>query len=268
MKTKSILHHILPLSMAFAAVSVPTQAQEYTGIQDALPINPNLDGNTKDDGWYNLTIGSKDRTVDGTDYTINGLSGYPGTFQSDAYPNPIASQVYADNGATPTSNLDNTQVNRANFNKVAQSNGTGGLDKFNPDGTRNATSWDGTGFGPYPAGDSIYAISFSNEYNAKGGTFGVFEDDPLTGLETVVFQVEIGSANGYDFYRSDSPTGPGVLDGGDIPLGDASGLEPGPLTLEVYYPQLTVTFSDDEVISLSADYAALLTKAHLLQLAK
>lgn len=253
----------LSVSLALAAAATLAQAQPYTGIQDALPINPGLEGNTKDDGWYNLTIGSKTRTVDGTDYTINGLSGYPGTFASTAYPNPIASQVYSDNGATPTLNANNNQATgRSGFNKIAQANGTGGLDKFNADGTRNATPWGGTGMGPYPAGDSIYAISFSNQYNAKGGSFGIFEANPLADLQTIVLQIEIGSANGYDFYRSDSPTGTGEFDGGPVPFGDAPGLEPGALTLQVYFPKLHLTLEDDTTMTLDADYAALLNKGY------
>lgn len=216
---------------------------------------------TKYDGWYNLSIGAKTRTVHGDEITINGLSGYPTTFtSSNAYANPIASQRYSTDGATPTVNSTNaTGSGRANLTKVANANGTGGLDKFNADGTRNATTWNGSGFGPYPAGESIYGISFSNVYNAKGGTFGIFEANPLSNLSTVVFQIELGSANGYDFWN------PSVPSNAETPLGTANFTSIGTLNLEDYadlFPKLSLTFADSFTLSLDVDFGELLAKGY------
>ncbi len=242
---------------SLAALPFYVQAQVYTGIDDAMPVQIHLDGNIKYDGWYNLTVQPKVRNVWGTEHTITGLSGYPTTFTSAAaYPNPIWSQLQSHSG------------NKAAFNKVANGNGSGGLDKFNADGTRNATTWGGSGFGPYPAGDSIYAISFSNNYNARGGTFGIFETAPVNDLQNLVLQIEIGSANGYDFYDS-SVSGPlGGIPGGteslpDVPFGPAATRTIGMLSdFSVWSPTLNLTFEDNSTASLAADFGALLNKGY------
>lgn len=211
---------------AFATLAVlaasAAHAQTYTGIQDAIPTATGLTGTVKDDGWYNLTSQSQTKVVDGVSTTIAGNTGYPTVFQStNPWPKGIASQVNTGGASTA-----------ANFNKVGN----------------------GSGFGPYPASDSLYAISFSNNYNAKGGTLGVFESNPVANLGTVVFQLEMGSANGYDFYE------PSVTTGGATPLGTASNRSIGELSVTNYFPTLNLTFADSSTLSLAADFAALTAK--------
>ena len=64
-----------------------------------------------------------------------------------------------------------------------------------------------TGGGPYPASESIYFASSQQVPNALGGTLGI-NFTPLPGLKTLVFQIQIGEANGYDFH---APAGLPVL---------------------------------------------------------
>lgn len=69
------------------------------------------------------------------------------------------------------------------------------------DATFNKTSGNG-----YPAGGSIYVGGFSSTPNTLGGSFSVAETSTVAGLETVVFQIEIGEAFGYDLFNHASPT--------------------------------------------------------------
>ena len=64
-----------------------------------------------------------------------------------------------------------------------------------------------TGGGPYPASESIYFASSQQVPNALGGTLGI-NFTPLPGLKTLVFQIQIGEADGYDFHE---PAGLPVL---------------------------------------------------------
>jgi len=235
-------------------------SQTYTGIQDAIPQSAQSlasrtggtwsSSSTKYDGWYNLSSMAKTKTVNGVEHTFAANTGYPTVFQSaNAYTNPIYSQLQSNVGS------------RAALNKIANGNGSGGISKFNANGTRNALAWGGSGYGPYPAGDSIYAISFSNEFNTKGGSFGVFEAAPVLNLASVVFQVEIGNANGYDFYESDVASGGTTL--GTAGSRTVGGLDPllgrapgGP----VIFPTLNVTFADSSTLAIVANYAELITQ--------
>ena len=207
-----------------------------TGIQDAIPQSihdlsgGSWTGNTKYDGWYNLSLNSKTKIVHGTSQTIAGNTGYPAVFTSgNPWPSPIYSQLQSDSGS------------RAGFNKTA--NGVSGM-------------------GPYPAGDSLYAISFGNTFNSRGGTFAITETNPVVDLSSVVFQIEIGNANGYDFYESD------VLTDANTPWGSAAnrqvgGLDPllgrlpgGP----TIFPTLNLTFADSSTLAITANYAELITQ--------
>jgi len=60
------------------------------------------------------------------------------------------------------------------------------------------------GGGPVPMSESIYFGSFVHPTNTLGGTLSVREISPISGLRTIVFQIQIGEASGYDFL---SPTG-------------------------------------------------------------
>lgn len=61
-----------------------------------------------------------------------------------------------------------------------------------------------TGGGPFLSSGSIYFGNFSQVPNALGGTLRVSDSTPLASLRTLVFQIQIGEAAGYDFF---SPTG-------------------------------------------------------------
>ena len=66
----------------------------------------------------------------------------------------------------------------------------------------------GGGGGPFPAGESVYFGSFQQNPNELGGTLRIQDTTPVAGVKTVVFQIQIGEAVGYDFH---SPSGAPVL---------------------------------------------------------
>jgi hypothetical protein len=70
--------------------------------------------------------------------------------------------------------------------------------------TMNRVSGSPTGGGPYPASDSIYFGNFAQVPNALGGTLRLSNSAPLFNLKTLVFQIQIGEATGFDFFQ---PTG-------------------------------------------------------------
>jgi hypothetical protein len=61
-----------------------------------------------------------------------------------------------------------------------------------------------TGGGPYPASEAIYFGNFAQIPNALGGTLRLSNSLGITDLKTLVFQIQIGEATGYDFF---TPTG-------------------------------------------------------------
>ena len=76
------------------------------------------------------------------------------------------------------------------------------------DGSTNSTlnriAGSPTGGGPFLASESIYFGNFAQVPNALGGTLRLSNSLSLTNLRTLVFQIQIGEATGYDFF---SPTG-------------------------------------------------------------
>jgi hypothetical protein len=66
----------------------------------------------------------------------------------------------------------------------------------------------GVSGGPFPADESLYFGSVRQIPNELGGTLRVEDLTPLTDLRTVVFQIQIGEADGHDFH---SPGGAPVL---------------------------------------------------------
>ena len=62
--------------------------------------------------------------------------------------------------------------------------------------------------GPFPAAYSIYFASTQQVPNALGGTLAVSDFTPVSGLKTIVFQIQIGEAEGHDFCH---PAGSPVL---------------------------------------------------------
>lgn len=64
------------------------------------------------------------------------------------------------------------------------------------------------GAGPFLSSSSIYFGSFAQIPNALGGTLRISDSSPLAGLRTVLLQIQIGEAVGYDFRQ---PSGYPVL---------------------------------------------------------
>lgn len=70
--------------------------------------------------------------------------------------------------------------------------------------------------GPYLAVDSIYFFSFQQVPNQLGGSLRVADPTPVAAAKTVLFQIQIGEAIGYDFV---SPTGRPALKVNGAPTG-------------------------------------------------
>ena len=70
--------------------------------------------------------------------------------------------------------------------------------------------------GPFLASASIYFASFQQVPNALGGTLRVADPTPVAGAKTILFQIQIGEAIGYDFV---SPSGRPVLKVNGSPTG-------------------------------------------------
>ncbi|MGE9267057.1 MAG: hypothetical protein ACQKBY_03080 [Verrucomicrobiales bacterium] len=64
----------------------------------------------------------------------------------------------------------------------------------------------GAGGGPYAAGQRIYAGGMSLIPNTDGGQLLLSDATPLADLQTLVFQIQIGGAFGYDFHNNTLPT--------------------------------------------------------------
>lgn len=58
----------------------------------------------------------------------------------------------------------------------------------------------GTGGGPFPSTVSLYFGGFDEAANVYGGALGVKDNSPVNDLASVVFQLQIGEAFGYDFW--------------------------------------------------------------------
>ena len=61
-----------------------------------------------------------------------------------------------------------------------------------------------TGGGPFLSSSSIYFGNFAQIPNALGGTLQVSDPTPLSNLQTLIFQIQIGEVLGHDFF---DPTG-------------------------------------------------------------
>lgn len=70
--------------------------------------------------------------------------------------------------------------------------------------TLNRIAGSPTGGGPFLASESIYFGNFAQVPNSLGGTLRLSNSLSLTNIRTLVFQIQIGEATGYDFF---SPTG-------------------------------------------------------------
>lgn len=67
--------------------------------------------------------------------------------------------------------------------------------------TLNRIAGSPTGGGPYLGFESIYFGNFAQVPNALGGTLRLSDTNPLNNLRTLVFQIQIGEALGYDFFE-------------------------------------------------------------------
>ena len=70
--------------------------------------------------------------------------------------------------------------------------------------TLNRVAGSPTGGGPFLASESIYFGNFAQIPNALGGTLRLSNSISLTNIKTLVFQIQIGEATGFDFFE---PTG-------------------------------------------------------------
>jgi hypothetical protein len=154
--------------LSFAAI-VPANAEYFT---DRYPL---VAGNQPGSLFkpVNGPVGSTARSegweeLTATAYPDNDVL-FPG---SDAWPDPLESKV----GANP---------------------GWNAIDK-----TAN-----GTGGGPYPAGGSMYFGGTSATINNDGGELTIASTSTavLSGVKTVVFQIDIGEAWTYDLYNNVAP---------------------------------------------------------------
>ncbi|MEM1108038.1 MAG: PEP-CTERM sorting domain-containing protein [Planctomycetota bacterium] len=128
-------------------------------------VDPGLAGNTQFDGWDNLTRTNPQVASTTTPFPFPDFPG------AAPWPAPIESIL------------------------------TGGVqdtDPTNDDPTGDAY-FDKTSGNGYPAGVSIYTSPFGN-----GGAFQVSDDTPVTDIETIIFQIELGG--GSSGFLSGPPT--------------------------------------------------------------
>jgi hypothetical protein len=114
----------------------------------------------------NFGVGSSgsDAWVNVNSANFSGYGGFPG---SSAWPAPIGSNGLSSGDAV--------------LNRVAGSP---------------------TGGGPFLSSGSIYFGNFAQIPNALGGTLQVTDSTALSDLKTLVFQIQIGEATGYDLYSA------------------------------------------------------------------
>ncbi|MFT3802091.1 MAG: PEP-CTERM sorting domain-containing protein [Burkholderiaceae bacterium] len=159
-------------ALSAGLLASPAFAQGYGVYADhQADLASLLSGDVSNNAWVNLSA-----------FPQNGVSGLTGTggFPGSTMWAPQASQVNSSSGSVSASELGGATLNKL-------SNGAGGS-------------------GAYAAGSSIYYGGFSAEINNNGGTLAVVDSTPLSGLSTVVLQVGIGEAWGYDFYNHALPT--------------------------------------------------------------
>lgn len=65
---------------------------------------------------------------------------------------------------------------------------------------------DGPGGGAYVASGSIYFGAYTADPNMDGGTIIIKDNTPIAELKTIIFQIELAGAGGYEFFNSVDPT--------------------------------------------------------------
>jgi hypothetical protein len=173
--------------------------------------------------------------------TVANYPGFPAFPGTGNWPHPIVANTAGSGDAT--------------FNKIA--NGNGG--------------------GAEPAGESIYNGGFSADPNVQGATFAVADSTPLANLQTVIFQLDIGEAFGYDLWNGSAPlltyttafgsftqaaafsdllvrydTGQSV----DMPIGPGGELEPVEIYQNLRAYQFDLSGVTDPITSIEIDYTA------------
>lgn len=154
----------------------------------------------------NIPMGGTTSTDEWTETALTAGSGYPGFPGNEPWPSGITANVGG--GAT----------------LIKTGNGVGG--------------------GPFPAGSGIYFGGYSAEPNTFGGSLGVQDLTPLAGVQTIIFQIEIGESLGYDFVSPPmlsingggpiTPTYSSLFDQQQIGIFDAPVVGPTPLFLNSY----------------------------------
>jgi hypothetical protein len=138
-----------------------------------LDTDPDTTGNQVGSYYQEIALGGNTRSEGWNNLrnsVVSGAGSHPG---NAAWTSNIASQTGA--------NLGGSSI-------VKISNGTGG--------------------GPYVGSSSLYFGGFSSVENNYGGTVGVSTTGAglLPGVQTLVFQVDIGAPWGYDFHDLVAPT--------------------------------------------------------------
>lgn len=157
--------HPFAASVAFLTAVALSGAAHAGPIPGEFIIDPNLPGQTHYDGWLAIENDGIWQPSLSVIHSPVGVS-YPG---SGAWSSAIASKQ----GSTG---------HDAQIVKVA--NGVGG--------------------GPFTSSTSLYFGGFSPTANTFGGTVAVSDTTPLGDLKNIVLQVEIGEADGYDFWEGPS----------------------------------------------------------------
>jgi len=111
-----------------------------------------------------------------------------------------------------------------NLNTIPGSGSFPGMTMWNPVNSLTHSGVDGfaqlkkiangAGGGPYGASGSIYFGGFGGTPNTNGGTLAVADATPVSGLESIVLQLQFGEASGYDFFDA----GTAGYDLSDFPL--------------------------------------------------
>lgn len=132
-----------------------------------IDVNFSGGGTTNYSGWSNLGV---------------SYAGYGGAFPGrSSWPTPIPATAGSTN---------------ASLNRTAGAGGSGG-----PYITASTNYINGDTNESIISIGSVYFGSFSGSSNVFGGTLRVAQASPLSGLQTIVFQIQIGEVLGYDFFE-------------------------------------------------------------------
>lgn len=121
----------------------------------------------------------------------------------------LATAATIDVGLTGTTSKDGWyNLTSANFTGYGSFPGSGAWPspiESNTPGSGDATL-NKTAGAAYLGGEGVYSGGFSGTANTSGASFLASDSTVVDGLKTVVFQIEIVQAYGYDFYNNVLPT--------------------------------------------------------------